>query len=366
MTRWKNRLKNRLIEWLISAFHPRKKNAFDAKAPRILIVSTTALGDTLWATPALAAIKKRFPHSYLAFLCQKTGRDVLENQPLVDACFSFEEPLFFSFLSLLFQLRAKKFQAIFVFHSSQRLVFPLCALLNAEKIIGFRGKNKGLDLFFSHLVEREKVHEIENRANLLQVLGIDSEKKELLYFTTKEEERRVSLFLKEKGIDSKKPIVILHPGASDPYRRWPADSFADLGNRLKQQIDCHLLISGVGREKNLIDHLSSKIKGSIPLFPPLALRDFAALLKISDLLITNDTGPMHLSLAVKAKTLALFIPTNPKTTGPFHTSHGSVVSEKPPCTPCLQRKCKNPHCWEKIKVDVVFEKAKHILKGKKQ
>jgi ADP-heptose:LPS heptosyltransferase len=347
---------------MISFFQPRKKNLFDAKAPRILIVSTTALGDTLWATPAFAAIKKRYPQSFLALLCQKVGQELVKNQPLIDECYSFEEPLFFSFPSLFFKLRAKKFQAICIFHSSQRLVFPLCVLLGAEKMVGFQGKNKGLDFLFSHVIERQKIHEIENRANLLKLFDIRLEKKELDYAVLQEEERDIDLFLKGKGIDAKKPIIILHPGATDSFKRWPENSYIALGQKLLQEIDCHLLISGTGKEKRLIEHISSKIKGSIALFPPLSLRNFAALLKKADLLVTNDTGPMHLSLAVKTKTLALFLPTDPATTGPYHAPHGLAIAEKIPCTPCIQRKCKHPHCWEKIKVDVVFEKAKNLLR----
>ncbi len=82
MIRWKNRLKNRLIIWLLVLINSRRnKQSFDPKNPRILIVSTTALGDTLWATFAFAAIKKKFPNSYLAVLTQKIGQELFKNNP---------------------------------------------------------------------------------------------------------------------------------------------------------------------------------------------------------------------------------------------------------------------------------------------
>ncbi len=359
--KWKNRWKNWWIERFFSLFFYRKKNLFDPRNPRILIVSSTALGDTLWATPAIRAIKEHYPGCYLAILCQKKSCEILKNLPMIDALFSFEEPLFFSFLPLLFQLRVKKFQAIFVLHATQRLIFPLSALLQAEKMVGFRGKNKGLDALFSHLVEDQKIHEIKRRASLLHVLGIPCKNTELLYSSLQEEEAAADLFLKKKKISLKKPLILLHPGATDSFRRWPKKNYIELGNRLVQQLNCHLLISGGKEEKKLIEQVSANVTGSIVLDPPLPLRTFAALIKKCDLLITNDTGPLHLAIATKTKTIGIFLPADPNLTGPLQAEHCFVISQPPPCTPCLKRKCLHPSCWEKINVDVVFKKAKNIL-----
>jgi ADP-heptose:LPS heptosyltransferase len=364
MIRWKNIL----LEWILSFFisSKKKENLLDPTHPRILIVSTTALGDTLWATPAIKAIKKRFPQSYCALLSQKVGFEIFKNNPFLDDCFFFEEPLTYSFFSLLFKLRSKKFQALVVFHASQRLIFPLCALLGSEKRIAFRGKNKGLDAFFNHLISEKKIHEMEKRALLLETLDVPCEDLELLFFPTLEEEERIQQFLKEKKISQEKPLLILHPGATDAYRKWPEECYIELGNKLLQHLDCHLLISGGKKEQKLLQYIGSKIPGSFSLFPPLPLRDFAALLKKSQLLITNDTGPMHLSLAVKTKTLALFVPTQPKFTGPLQVPHGYALAKPTPCHPCLQRKCQNAHCWKQMKVDEVFEQAVALLSGEKK
>src|SRR5579872_5467935 len=147
-------LKNKLIKLLLSFFSPRKPSGVQ----HFLIVSTTGLGDTLWATPAIRALRHSYPDAYLALLTTPLGFDVLHNNPHIDEFYIWKKPHFFSFFSLLFSLRKKNIEKIFIFHASQRAIFPLCALIQAPEIIGTEGINKGLDFILTKRTSYKPMH----------------------------------------------------------------------------------------------------------------------------------------------------------------------------------------------------------------
>src|SRR5262245_11713716 len=152
-------MKNLLIR-LILFFWPKAKES-GLPPQKFLIVSTTALGDTLWATPAIRALRETYPHATIDLLTSPLGHQVLKNNPHIDALFTIGDPLFLSLFRLFFLLKKKHYDAILIFHSSQRLILPFCALLGAPKIIGTKGLNKGLDFILTHLLDNRPKHEIE-------------------------------------------------------------------------------------------------------------------------------------------------------------------------------------------------------------
>lgn len=326
---------------------------------RVLVVSTTALGDTLWATPGLSTLKK---HSeYVAVLTSPLGAKVLKNNPHIDEHFVLTEPLLFSFFSLARALKKKKFDTVLIFHSSQRLTLPLCSLLGASSIVGTASINKGLDALLTDPVPRRNCHEIERRFEILRKIGLSPEKTELQLFLTEEEKKDTKAFLKLKKW-TEKPIVLIHSGAKDGYKCWPKEHFIQLGNLLKNAFDCHLLISSTPKEKESAENISSQIPNSHLLMLPL--RMFSSVLAQSALLISNDTGPMHLACSVRCPTIAIFSPTDPKLCGPLNVENAQVLSKERTCNPCIRRKCKVPFCLLQISPDGVFQKCQTLLAEK--
>lgn len=345
----KNKIKNSLLIFL-ARICKSKINNFDPKNPRILIVSTTALGDTLWSTPSIRAIREKYKNAYIGALVSKTAYKVLEKNSNIDRFFILEKISILGFLKLFLILKKESFQAVCLFHSSQRMVLPLCAMLNPEYLIGSEGINKGLDSLFTHLIKTKEIHEIERRFSIAKLLGVDRFDPQMEFFFEPAENFQ----------NFKKPLIILHPGAKDGFRSYPKDSYIQLSKSLQKELNAQVIITGSSHEKDLVNYIASKTNTES--FTNLSLKEFATLIQKADILITGDTGPLHLSIALKTKTIALFVPTDPLRFGPYKAQNCLVIKKPPSCSFCLQRACKDPVCFLQIPTEEILEGCKKILK----
>jgi ADP-heptose:LPS heptosyltransferase len=326
---------------------------------KFLIVSTTGLGDTLWGTPAIRALRETFPQAPICVLTSPIGNEILRHNPHVDELIVIRDPVFFKLPSLYFQLKKKQFSDVLIFHTSQRPILPLTAVIGAERLIGTKGINKGLDFLLTHPVET-KDHEIERRLQLVQQAGAQPTSPTLELFFNHQDEQEAEDFLSQHRLPLGVPLISLHPGAKDLFKQWAPSHFIDLGNRLAQQGNCQIFVTGTPSEEALVTSIASQIKGAIPV-THLKLRAFAAFLKRMKLMISNDTGPMHIAFAMQIPTLALFTPTDPRLCGPYGITNGHVISKQRTCTPCLRKKCREPFCLLQIGVREVYETSLKLL-----
>lgn len=338
--------------FLVRLFKSRRQSRWDPQAPRILLVCTTALGDTLWASPLLRAIKKTYPRSFISVLTSKTGLKVLERNPYVDRLFLLKEPCIFHFCSLFKTLKKKRFQAVLYLHASQRLPLALCALLNCAYLIGSSGHGKGLGRLFTHRIKTSSLHEIKRRLKLGSVLGIKEDGFELEFFYRPSKKRFLS-----------KPYIIFHPGAKEPFRRWPAEYYIELGKKLAPQFKIALV--GVSREKTLLEQIASRIDNAA-IFCHLSLSQLASIFQHAELVVCNDSGLLHIAAALKKPILSFFIPTDPEKSGPLYYERAIVLKEKPPCRPCLKKDCLNPYCFYKIKPEQAYAACQKLLRTKEK
>jgi ADP-heptose:LPS heptosyltransferase len=173
-------------------------------------------------------------------------------------------------------------------------------------------------------------------------------------------EDEVARFLKQHKLVKDHPLICLHPGAKDQFKQWPAECFIELGQRLQEHLGATILITGNKGEKKLASSIAKKIPGAIPITNKLSLPALARLMCDFSLMITNDTGPMHLSFSVSCPTIALFSPTDPALCGPYLASKHRVISAPPSCTPCLKKQCQDPFCLMQIPVSKVYKEALHL------
>lgn len=341
-------MKNILLKYcveLVRFFVPKH-----ARRNRILVVTTTALGDTLWGTAAIESIRKAFPDCYLGVLTSTIGIQVLKGNPYIDKLFLLKEPLSRYFFSLWKELYEEKFDTVLLFHASQRLTLPLCALLGAKKIVGTAGINKGLDCLLTHPLPNKAQHEIVRRLKIAEAIGAAP--------TTE----KLSIFIDESSQTRQAGVwVALHPGSKDAFKRWPKNKFIELGRRLKKEMACELLITGTKEERALMEEIASEIPGAHMDLPNRSLREFASLLSQMDLIISNDTGPVHLASALGKPVVAIYASTDPFLCGPHKAEKAVVISRRPTCDPCLKRKCHLPFCFLQIGVDEVFQTAASVL-----
>lgn len=328
-------IKNLLIQCLIKLLKPWMGSH---AGNRFLIVSTTGLGDTLWGTPALRALRQAYPAAYIAALTSPIGAEVLHNNPHLNEIFSIKST--WSLIRLLPRLRKQKFATIFMFHTSQRFVLPLCSLLGASRIVGTENINKGLDSLLTECLPFSHVHEIERR---LQIVGIKTTSKQM------------EIFPSDTSLSGM--VIGMHPGAKDLFKQWPPSHFIKLGQQLHEKLGCTIVVTGSPFERALVEKVASAIPGAKALYQAMPIPDFAAVIRHLSLFITNDTGPLHIACACKTPTIALFTPTDPELCGPYFAPHVHVVQKKPTCFPCLRKKCREPFCLLQISPDEVLKAA---------
>lgn len=355
-------MKNQLIKNFVKIFKPKKLNLGEEK--RFLILSTTGLGDTLWGTPAIRALRKCFPTSYIGVITSSVGKTCLQHNRRIDELFAVENPVLLSLLPLYLKLKKRRITHVLNFHTSQRPILPLASILGAAEIVGTYGINKGLDFLLTQALDHENFHEIQRRLDIAAHVGAQTLDSSMELFLSQDDEKLAEHFLSDHHIPSYLPLIALHPGAKDEFKQWPAAHFVELGNCLVRSLGCCIIVTGTPQEKSLVESISSQIDRAIPA-TDLPLLATAALIKKMDLMISNDTGPMHVAFAMRTPTIGIFAPTDPKLCGPYFVENAQHIAKRPTCSPCLKKRCREPFCLLQIGVQEVYDAALSLFYQKK-
>jgi len=333
-------------------------NKTDPIHPRYLIVSTTGLGDTLWGAPAIKSLKLSQPKAYIALLTSPIGQEIFKHNPYIDRIYIFKKSLF-SQIRLIYTLRQAKIQTALIFHISQRPAIPLSIFGGASHLIGSQNMNKGLDFLLNIILPLTPIHEIKRRLNIIVKTGARELSHHLELFTSPEDDV-IDSFLQKHQLSLETPLIGIHPGAKDSFKRWPARLYIEVADRLQKTLGYQILLSGNASEKLLTEEIASGLPGAL-LCNDLPVRSFSLLLKKLKLFITNDTGPMHLAFAMNTPTVALFGPTNPTLCGPYMATNVTIIKKQLTCTPCLRKKCKDPFCLLQISPEEVYKAAIDLI-----
>lgn len=367
MKRLIKKIKNSAIKSAITLskrFNFPERHVSSSVQSAFLIVSTTGIGDTLWGTPAIKALRKTFPHGQISVLTNPSGYEILKGNPCTDDIFIFRRGLrgCFSLPGLLAQLRRKNIDTVFIFHASDRIIWPICFFTGASEIIGIEGQNKGLDFILTQAKSpQNNIHGIEARLRLVKQVGAETPDQSISVHLSGEDRENAGRFLESNGIKENSLLIGFHPGAQEPFKCWPAKNFIDAGNVLMNRYDCRIIITGNSNEKALAEDIASGIRGAVPVAGKLSIRETAAIIEKMSLFVTNDTGPMHIAFALKTPTIAIFSPTDPVLCGPHHAERAITIKKPITCNPCIGKKCLTPACMEQVTVDEVIAEAKTLL-----
>lgn len=334
-------MKNLLIKFLVFVLRPFFSSHTEKKS--VLIVSTTGLGDTMWATPSLRALYAAGKN--IVLLTGPYGSHLFKNCPYPIKIYSTSHAPLWKILSLFTTLRKHHFEEIFVFHASQRSLFPMLALLQPQSLHGFKGYNKGLDCLFTHLIEKQSEHEIMLRLSMIKQPDASTQ---------------MELYTPVNSQDTaQKKQIAIFPGSKDAYKRWPKEYFIELGKKFMKD-SYTLYIVGASDEKHLVTSISENIVGARPLYS-YSLNETICLIQSCQLCIANDSGPMHLAFAAGVPTIGLFSPTSVQRYGPLNIPRGMVIQRETPCSPCLRRNCRDNFCMRQISPETVYKEAKKWL-----
>jgi lipopolysaccharide heptosyltransferase II len=340
---------------------------------RILVVRTDRVGDVILSTPVLEAIKSRFPHSHLTILVSAYAAEVVKNNPhlddvIIDDCDNKHKGIWGMF-RLTKEVRSKGFDVSILLKPTLRLA-SLLFLTGIRYRIGTG--YRFYQLFFNSKVYVHRKmnlrHEAEYNLDLLRPLGIQpGEIRPRIYLQAKEELFAQEIW-KKFEITGEDTVVVIHPGSGQSSLNLPARRFAQAADRLAEEIGAKVILTGSEEEKGLVDFIKSRMEHQVfDLSGRTSLRQLAAILKRSDLVIANSTGPMHLAAAVGTPTVAVFCPifsAGPIRWGPYGEGHEVILPPVPVCEKCRPERCPHYDCMEKIKADHIVSKALFLLKRK--
>lgn len=328
---------------------------------KILIISNTGLGDTMWGTPALKMLRERYPKSHITVLTSPLSEAVLKHNPHINQTVLIKNRGGLPYILRFIPFYRQTFDTIIIFHSSYRWVVPFCYFLAPKRLIGFKHDAKEFGVLFTKLLDAKLNHPIIQRLMLVKEIGVEKENYQMSIYLQESEELAAEAFLNKHSLKNDRLLIGLQPGASELFKRWPLDHFKMFAKRLHEELGAQIIVFGDKEEQALAKEIA-KFAPITMAAGHLPLRVSMALLKKMDLLITNDTGPLHLALAFQVPLVAIFGPTPGHLCWPhFDNPRVRILSKTLPCIQCVGRKCKLPYCLEQITVDEVFWHTSQLL-----
>lgn len=330
------------------------------------------MGDIILTTPVIRALHNAFPKATMAYLAETPYISLLENHPLVHKLFPFDLKSYQRMNSwqatraqflLLKKIRHEHFELAFDLFGNPRSALQIWLSRARIRVGGdFSGRGK----FYNVRVNYRDKHfnAIEFHLHAVQALGIEAPKNPRTeIFTSSQEDKWAKDYLLSKAIDFEKPIIGIHPGATWPAKMWPIDRFSELIRTLTKELDIQVYLTQGPGEENLIEGITSKIKFNVFTGEVLTLRKLAAILKQFTLYVSNDCGPLHLSVAVGTRSIGLFGPSEPHIWFPYSEAEGHRCIHHPQsCWPCHKDFCETLDCMKAITVAQVIDAIEDTLK----
>lgn len=344
----------------------------------ILIVKLSAIGDVIHTMPALNAIRRHYPDARITWLVEEAASGLLEGHEALDRVLVSKRKRWLKNLRTSSRFEAVREAYRFVKElrdTHYDLIFDFQALLKSGILIALaRGKrkvgfDKGLEhMEYSYLFLNERVpavdmehHALLRGLMLLNALGIASDAIDYKLPVSDNDREKVDDLLSQKRLKNAGKLVAINPVAKWGTKLWPYHKFAQLADRLIEQYDAEIIFTGSLKDRLVIESITSAMKGrAVNLAGKTTLKMLAALYAKADIVVSTDTGPMHLAVSVGTPVVALFGPTAPWRTGPYGSGH-QIVRVELECAPCFKRRCGTIDCMHRIAVDQVLDAVKKII-----
>lgn len=302
----------------------------DPEPRRIAVFRALFLGDLLCATPALRALRRRFPAAEITLIGLPWAADLVARLPSLDHFESFpgfpglpevpDRPE--ATEAFLTRARAHGYDLTLQMHGSGRVSNGVAAALGARATLGYGAESDGRLTLALHWCDDE--HETRRWLRLVAALGASTDDVRPEWPRTAAEDTRAAVLL--APATGAGPLIGFHPGAKEPARRWPPARFADLADALADRHGARVVLTGGPSERDLTATVRGAMRApALDLAGATDLGAFAAVVARLDLLVTNDTGASHLAAAAGTPSVVLFGPSRPARWAPLDRARHRVV-----------------------------------------
>ncbi len=330
---------------------------------RLVVRSPNWIGDSVMAIPSLKTIKDNLP-DYELWICGIPWvLELYRNLPFVDGIMEIKRGKNLKILrENVKKIKFAKFSKGFLFTNSFYTAFEFF-LAGIPERIGYSKDFRGFLLTRRVRYKREKKHHVFYYLDLLKGIGFKSENPSIVLYLTEEERKIARENLLKKGAKPERINIGINPGAYyGEAKRWKTSGYGVLASLLKKKLDANIIIFGSKEERPIALEIQKFLGDSaIILTGDTTLRELMAYISQLNLFITNDSGPMHIANALRIPIVAIFGPTSPEATSPFHQPY-VIIKKDVPCAPCKYRACPIGHiCMSEISVEEVFSASLNIL-----
>lgn len=347
---------------------------------RLLAVRLDNLGDVLMTTPALAALRQAWPGVHLTLLASPAGAALQPHLADVDEVVTFEAPWVQSGCSaeqagpavqaLVQRLAQARFDAVVIFTVCTQSALPM-ALVALQAGIPLRlahGRENPYHLLSDWVRDAEVPgegmrHEVQRQLDLLAAIGVRPPTDDGLRLALRAaDQAALKHKLAQAGMDPAAPYFVVHPGASAPSRRWPAERFAQAAQAVARAGGGHAVVVGGTAEAALVQAALPAGVPATALVGGLSLGELAALIAGATVTLCNNSGPAHIAAALRAPVVVLYALTNPQHT-PWRTS-ARVLSHDVPCRNCLRSVCPMGHhaCLLGVPAEAAADAALQVMR----
>ncbi len=344
----------------------------------ILIVKTSAIGDVTHTLPALAALRRCYPEARIDWLVEEAAADMVIGHPELDRVLVSRRRKWVQELKngprlaalgqirdFIRELRAVFYDLIIDFQGLMKSGV-LVGLARGRRKVGFGRGMEHAECSYMFLNERVPAVDMEQHAVLLELhllaaIGVACPEIRYEIPVSEEQRQEITGLLASHGIGREETLVAINPMATWETKLWPDDSFAALADQLVADGYRVVFTGSSADQRSIKGIIAAMEEQAVNLAGLTSLKGLAALYGRAALVISTDTGPMHIAAAAGTPVVALFGPTAPWRTGPFGDRHRVVRAEQD-CSPCFKRHCPaQGECMTGISVEQVLVAAREVL-----
>lgn len=326
----------------------------DYEARRILIIKPSALGDIIHSLPVLTALRQRYPKAHITWLVNWTYEQLLHGHPDLDATLPFDRGgcrrglwrAVWTYARFVRQLREQSFDLVIDLQGLLRSGL-FTAVSRAPRRVGFTSAREGSRWCYTDLIpgaDRMRVHAVDRYWLVAEALGVGSGPKVFRVPIAPAERAWAQEMLQ----GCPRPWLVLGVGARWLTKRWPAEHFAELARRGQGRFGGTVLFVGGREETPLAQATAAGLRGAWrDLTGRTSLPQLAALLALADVMVANDTGPLHLAAALGRPVVAPYTCTRAALTGPYDAT-GGVVETRVACAGSYRKHCRRLDCLAEL------------------
>lgn len=328
----------------------------------VCFFSNTALGDTIFNTPVFRVFRQNFPHVRTFALLNPSTAPLFKTDPNIDEILLYDGKKG-GFLRALSQLKKIKPDIVFILHSNEPQATPLAVLCGAKYVFKLPNAGNKFSPFHSNVPEPygDERYVVLNRLEQLKFMGIESRDTRLNLYLEADDFIRVDEMLKGYGA---RKFIGFQMGASTVSRQWFLQRWQQLAEIILGQTDAVIVLTGSPAERTMTAQLDEELRDQrvINAAGKFGLQEAAALIARLDVLVTPDTGPLHVAAALRTPTIGLFAVASPVNSNPdFDENIHKFIKKPRTCSPCVGKNCKFQECMLQIEAREVWEMLKEMI-----